>query len=418
MNATTLFIRELRFRFGAFLLGLLGVAVMSGCLIGTRSFLTAHDSQTALLVEALESRSIQRMAELRDEARKFSKNLGFNAMLLPAGQQLSELYAEDRSSHFLTEDQVDALAAARLESLNHLRPILRQGIIWSEKSRKIILVGVRGELYIKSPRWQKPIAQAIDPGAAHLGHALARDLGLKPGDSFQLQGTEFAVEYILPETGADDDISVRLDLIAAQRILGVSGKVSGILALTCNCADADPDMVKREVSKIVPDIQVVNFTARAQARKKARKAINLGADAEIEDIRKSRAELRAQAAGFARILVWLVGVGTVLLLSMLTLNSARMRQPEIAMLKALGMGTNGIAWLFLQKALLTGIAGSLIGSVLGGLIARMIAGINAETGNGYIVAVCGGSIIVAVLASLLPAFRAAAKEPADALSRE
>lgn len=418
MSITTLFIRELRFRFGTFLLGILGVTAAVGCLTGARAFLTAHDYRTEELASALEARSTQRMAELRDEARKFSKNLGFNTMLLPSGQRLSDLYAEDRSSHFLLQEQVEALASAKLESLNHLRPILRQRMIWPEQERKIILVGVRGEVYIKAPRWQKPIEKAIAPGAAHLGHALAKDLEIEPGNTFTLRGRRFTVEHILPEAGDDEDISVRIDLKTAQEMLGNPGKVSAILALTCNCADADPEMVQREVKKIAPGIQVVNFTARAQARSKARTAINRGATAEVKDIRNSRAALRAQVASFARILVGLVTLGTVLLLGVLTLNNARDRRPEVAMLRALGIRTRGILALFLFKALLTGAVGGILGCVLGNSGARVIAGAGAWVSTGFMLLVCLAAIIIAVLSSLLPAAWAAEQDPAGILNQE
>ena len=401
-----------------FLLGILGVAAAAGCLTGSRAFLAAHDYRTEELAAALEERSARRMATLRDEARKFSKNLGFNVMLLPSRQRLSDLYAEDRSSHFLAEEQVEALAAARLESLNHLRPILRQGMIWPEQQRRIILVGVRGEVYIKAPRWQKPIEKAISPGLAHMGHALAKDLGMASGDAFVLQERRFTVEHVLPEAGDEEDISVRIDLGTAQEMLRSPAKVSAILALTCACADADPDMVQREVDKTTSGVQVVNFTTRAEARKKARTAINQGTTAEVEDIRESRAALRGQVAGFARILVVLVTLGTVLLLGVLTLNNARDRRPEVAMLRALGVRARGVLVLFLYKALATGIAGGVLGCILGISGARAIAGVGASVSAVFVLLVCLSAIVTSVLASLLPAAWAAKQDPAGILNQE
>jgi putative ABC transport system permease protein len=418
MGTLTLFVRELRFRWGTFLLGIVGVAAAVGCLTGAQAFLLAHDSQTAELVGALKERSTERMAELREEARKFSKNLGFNTMLLPSGQHLSELYAEDRSSHFITEKQVEALASAKLESLNHLRPILRQGIVWPEQERKIILVGVRGEVYIKAPRWQKPIEEAVAPGGVHVGSALAEDLKLEAGNTFTLRGRSFTVKHVMPETGGNDDISIRVDLKTAQEILGNPGKVSAILALTCACADADPSMVGREIGGIVPGIQAINFTARAQARSTARRVINAGATAEIEDIEKSRADLRAQIADFARVLVGLVALGTVLLLGALTLNNAQDRRPEIAILRALGVRTRGIVGMFLLKALAVGAVGGIVGSILGEWGAGLIAGPGPSVPIGYVLIACAAAMITAVLASLLPAAWAAKQDPAGILNQE
>ena len=183
MNISRLFLREMRFRVGTFLLGLLAVAAFAACLIGSRAFLAAHDHRTEQLAGGLEERSGERMVALRDEARKFSKNLGFNCMLLPPGQNLADLYADGRSQRFFADADVTVLADARLETLNHLRPVLRERTEWPEQDRDIILVGVRGEVYIKAPRWQKPIEEAIETGQAHLGHALAGlNFDIGPGE--------------------------------------------------------------------------------------------------------------------------------------------------------------------------------------------------------------------------------------------
>ena len=418
MRITTLFLREIRFRIGTFLLGVVGVAAAAGCLLGARAFLAAHDHRTEKLTGALEERAGKRMADLRDEARKFSKGLGFNAMLLPPEQKLSALYAEGRSTHFFSEKQVQALASAEFESLNHLRPILRERITWPEKDREIVLVGVRGEVYIKAPKWQKPIEEAIDPDAAHVGHALARDLDIAEGDTLTLRNRRFRVAHVLPEAGGKEDISVRINLKTAQKMLDQSGRISAVLALTCNCADADPALVRAEARDVIPHIQVVNFTTRAAARRKARDAIGKGTQAELADIKDSRAALRSQVARFARILVGAVTAGTVVLLSVLTLNNARDRRPEVAMLRALGLRRKGILSLFVAKALVTGAAGGVLGCLVGAALSRLVAGTGATVSIGFAAVTCLVAAAVAVIASLLPAVLAARQDPATILNQE
>ncbi len=413
-----LFWRELRFRSGSFALGLLGVAAMAACLTGARAFLKAHDFQTEKLTGALEERSSERMADLRDAARKFSKNLGFNCMLLPPGQNLSDLYAKGRSNRFFSEKELATLVTSRPETLNHLRPILRERVRWPEKNRDIILVGVRGEVYIKAPRWQKPIEEAIAPGKAHLGLALARELNLKPGGTLTFMGRAFTVEHILPQTGNEDDITLRVSLKTAQDLLDQPDRASAILALMCDCADSDPNIVRREVEKVIPRIQVVDFTLRARARQSARNAIAEGTTAELDDIKQSRAALRRQVAGFSRVLVGLVTVGTVLLLSVLTLNNARERRAEVAMLRALGVRARDVLGLFLMKALLTGALGSLAGCLLGAVGTRLIAGEGANVSLGYAAGVFAATIGIALIATLVPAARAAAEDPAGILNQE
>ncbi|MDP6490578.1 MAG: hypothetical protein QGH42_11205 [Kiritimatiellia bacterium] len=413
-----LFWRELTFRSGAFLLGLVGVAAMAACLTGARAFLKAHDAETEKLTGALEERSTERMTELRDAARKFSKNLGFNCMLLPPKQRLGDLYATGRSTQFFAEADVAAMVDAQSATLNHMRPILRERVSWPEQQRDIILVGVRGEVYIKAPRWQKPIEEAIDHDKAHLGFALARELELKPGGSLKLMGRTFTVEHILPQAGGEDDIAVRVSLETAQELLDKRNKISAVLALMCNCANGDPDIVRREMNKYIPGIQVVDFTVRARARQTARSAIAEGTAAEVNDIKESRAALRTQIAGFSRVLVGLVTVGTVLLLSVLTLNNARERRGEVAMLRALGVRACGILGLFLMKALLVGAVGGIIGCVVGAFGTRLIAGEGARISLVYGGGVFAVTVGIALVATLVPAARSAAEDPAGILNQE
>lgn len=413
-----LFWRELCFRRGSFVFGLLGVLAVAACLTGSRAFLAAHDFQTEALTGALEERSTERMSQMRDEARKFSKNLGFNCMLLPKGQALGTLYADGRSAIFLNEKEVDTLATARLETINHLRPILRERVRWPEQDRDIVLVGVRGEVYIKAPRWQKPIEEAIAADKAHVGYALAREHGLTPGSTLTVKGRAFMVEHVLPQGGNEDDIAVRVDLDVAQAMLDREDKVSAVLALSCTCADGDPDLIRREVGRFVPGIQVVDFAVRARARIQARTAITAGATAEVNDIKASRSALRRQVAGFSRVLVALVTGGTILLLSVLTLNNARERRGEVAMLRALGVRAREVLGLFVMKALVSGALGGLAGCLLGTLGTRLVVGEGARVAAGYAATVFGVTIGIALLATLIPAARAAAEDPAGILNQE
>lgn len=418
VNVTHLFWRELNYRRGSFVLGLLGVAAVAACLTGSRAFLAAHDHKTEKLTAALEERSTQRMADLRDEARKFSINLGFNCMLLPPEQNLGELYASGKSSRFFTEADIETLAKAQSETVNHLRPILRERIRWPEQNRDIILVGVRGEVYIKAPRWQKPIEEAIAPDKAHVGQVLARELGLEPGGALVFMGRTFTVEHILPQTVSEDDLALRVNLETAQELLGHKNSVSAVLGLMCNCADGDPGLVRREIDKVLPGVQVVDFTVRARARQVARDAISEGTSAEVEDIQASRASLRAQIATFANVLTSLVSAGTILLLGVLTFNNARERRGEVAMLRALGLSARRILTLFLSKATLIGVVGGIIGCATGLAGTRLASGPGASVSAGYLGIVLAVSVGIAVLTSLLPAASAAREDPAGILNRE
>ncbi|MBN1672665.1 MAG: hypothetical protein JXR37_16605 [Kiritimatiellae bacterium] len=416
MHSGNLLLKELLFRPVGFALGALAVAAATGCLVGARGFLAAHDRRTDALAKQLEERSAQRMAELRDEARKFSKNLGFNAMVIPRDQDIGELYAEDRSSSFFTAAEAASLGEAKLETLNHLLPILRQRVRADALGGDVIVVGVKGEIYIKAPRWQKPIEKAVEPGKAHVGYAVHRRLGLAKGDCIDLRGKRLRVERLIEQQGTDDDISILVNLADAQSVLGRQEQVSAILALTCTCAEGKFERVQAEVAAVLPAARVVEFARRARARFVARTTIHRKTEAQIEDLRRSRAEIRRQAAAFSRILVLAVAAGTVVLLAVLSVGNARERRPEVAVLRALGMPCRGIAALFLCKALLTGLCGGILGVVSATVAVRLAYG--AAASAGFSGTVAAGAVLVATGASVLPAMRAAREDPATILNRE
>jgi len=413
-----LFFKELRFRPGGFLLGLVATAAVAACVVGARGLLAAHDHKTERLVSGLQERAAERMAKLRDEARVFSKSLGFNILLLPEEQDLGQLYTENRSTHFFSPAQIEALGTTDFTTLNHLLPVLRYRVHWDAYGRDVILVGVEGEIFIKAPRFQKPIEERIEPGDAHVGDAICRQLKLSVGDMIELLGEHFTIRRILPQKGNVDDISILMNLGDAQRLSGLPDKISGILALSCNCAAGDLASIRTELSPLLPNVQVVEFTIRARARQRARDAIGAGTREETEDITSSRGAVRDQVTRFAAILISLVAAGTVVLLVVLTAGSARERRAEVAMLRALGLGAARILSLFLYKAMLMGVAGSVFGCLAGLLAARAMAGPAAVVSAPFLVAVIVVAPLVATVASAVPAAAAANTDPAVILNQE
>jgi hypothetical protein len=418
VRAGHLFIRELRFRRVSFALAVVAAAAVSACVVGARSFLAAHDAKTEELVAALEERAAGRMAQLRDDARVFSKNLGFNILLLPGGQDAGRLYTENRSTDFFTRQQVQALGGAEFATLNHLLPMLRHRVRWDPYEGDVILVGVEGEIYIKSPNFQKPIEESVDAGVVHIGSAIQSRLGLQSGDPLEILGETFTVKRVLPQKGNVDDISLLMNLEDVQRLSGQPGKVSGVLALSCNCAAGDLDPIRQEIERVVQDVQVVEFSVRAKARQRARSAIGQRTSEEMKDIKESRAILRSQVARFATLLVSLVVAGAAIFLAVLTFTSVRERRPEVAMLRALGLGSRSIFSLMFYKAVLTGVAGGVFGCLVGLLAGRWVLGISATATTPFMLSVIGVTIAISVIASALPALLAARTDPALILNQE
>jgi ABC-type lipoprotein release transport system permease subunit len=302
--------------------------------------------------------------------------------------------------------------------LNHLLPMLRHPIYWEAYGGDVVLMGVEGEIYIKAPEFQKPIEERIEPGFVHAGNAIRRKLDLSVGDRVEILGEFFTVRRMLPEKGNVDDISLLMNLTDVQRLAELPGKVGGILALSCECAGDGTDLIRSELDSLVPNVQVVEFTVRARARKRARDAVAQRTEEEINDIRGSRGAMRDQMTRFAALLIALVTGGAVTLLFVLTLVAVRERRVEMAMLRALGLPSSRVVVLLLLRTTVTGLAGGVAGCGLGALAAHYAPGQSAAVSLSFMACVMGATVLIAIVASGIPAALAARTDPAVILNQE
>ncbi|MCY3021658.1 MAG: hypothetical protein NTW87_21810, partial [Planctomycetota bacterium] len=230
MSAWRLVLREILYRKMNFLLGVGAVLVAVGCVVAAISFLRRHDLHTEQRAAAQERDLRTKMAALEDDYRKITKGFGFNILILPKEQNLSDLYAEDFAAKHMPEAFADRLVKAKVASINHILPILQQKLKWPERERTILLVGTRGEIPAAGKEVTAPLLDLVRPGTVVVGYELHRSLKLAAGDKLTLLGREFAVARLQPERGNKDDITVWLNLAEAQKLLGKEGQVNAILA--------------------------------------------------------------------------------------------------------------------------------------------------------------------------------------------
>lgn len=125
--------------------------------------------------------------------------------------------------------------------------------------------------------------------------------------------------------------------------------------------------------------------------------------------------LAAFMIGFITLLGASVGLMNIMLVSV------RERSPEIGLLKAIGATDHAVRWLFLMEALLIGLAGGLIGVALGlvaGGVVSMVLEIPFVVPWGWIGVSLAVSMAVCLISGSLPAGRAAALPPVEALKGE
>jgi putative ABC transport system permease protein len=360
MNSWKLFINEIKYRWLGALLAIVAVGISVLSVTATLYFLADYDKQTQREIQALEERSQERMSALENEARVFAKSLGFNILIYNAKQKLENFYVNDVNSDYLTSEAANQLAESKPSLLNHLLPFLRSRIYLPSIKGEVIIAGLEGEIFIKQA-FQKPMEVKIAPGEVQLGATVAKRLKLKVGDTITIKKKQYNVTYCRKTLGTKDDIIIFMNLLDAQTLLNLKGKISGIMALSCNCTAGNVAVIRDSVRRTITDADVVEFAIRAKARQRARRAINKAADAQIADITRSRHKLRKQLKRFSLLFSSLMVFAASILLIFLYSRNVKERRHEIAILRTLGVKTIKIFILFTSKSILLASIGAFLG---------------------------------------------------------
>ena len=420
MSVWRLVIKEIIRRKANFVSGLLAVTLAAAVLAGSMTILRLHDLRTERIVARKEQETRQRMAVLEDDYRKIMKNLGFNLLIIPSNQKLSDFYADDAVSAYMPDTYATRLAEAMIVTIRHLLPSLQEKVLWPERKRTIILIGTRGEVPSMFRDAREPILVAVRKGHAVVGHELAESLDLRTGDRITLFGRTFTVSQCNEERGSRDDISIWLDLTEAQGILGKPGRINAILALKCHCAGNELANVRRDVASVLPGVQVIEQGSKVLTRAEARdRASQEAADALAAEV-GNRRQLRDELEKFSSILAPLVLLASALWVGLVFYTNVRERRGEIGILRALGARARTILRLFLTKALLMGCAGGLAGYVLGtsiGLARQGEIRVSFLDPQLFLLTSCM-AVVLSLAASWAPVYYAAQQEPAEVLREE
>ncbi|MHC4325946.1 MAG: ABC transporter permease [Planctomycetota bacterium] len=428
MTIWNLLIREILHRKMNFALAVLSVMVASGSLIGSVTLLRIHDIHTGKLLEQKQAELEQRMARLKDDTRKAMLKLGFNIVILPKDQNLSDWYADDYASKYMPEDYVHKLADSGIVTVRHFLPSLQQKIEWPERKRKIILVGTRGEVPNLHKSLVKPLVQSVPPGTIMLGHELHRSMDIKVGDDIELMGKSFEVKTCYKERGNKDDITAWIYLAEAQELLDKKGKINAILALECLCTTDALPKIRQEIAGILADTQVIERGSRAIARAEARTKVEEQARLAIEKEKSARQNLRAVRERLASILTPVVVTACAVWIAILGFTNVRARRREIGILRAVGVRSRHVMLMFVSRHVLLGVFGGALGFVAGVLAAVYFGAANEGpqirmTDMNFswatlLLASVGGAAALAVIAGWIPTIVAARQDPADVLRND
>jgi hypothetical protein len=421
MTVWQLVFKEIYRRKLNFLSGLLSVIIAIAALISAATSLSIHDLQTREIIEAKKIETENRMKDLEDDFRVIMKKLGFNLLILPKDQNLADLYADDFASRYMPEEYVTRLAKSKIMTIRHLLPSLQQRIYWKEGQRKIILIGTRGEVPFLHRDPKEPILIPVPRGAVVVGYELHKSHNLSVGDKIKILGESFTVTKCNEERGNKDDITFWIDLKQAQSMLNRPNQINAILALKCHCAGNEISQVRTDVSKILPETQVIEEASKVVTRAEARDRAAQEAKQAIESERIHRLQIRNEQEHFAAIYVPSIMGLSVLWIALLFMSNVRDRQSEIGILRATGVKARKILSLFLLKAVVMGLIGALIGIIVGFMISLFLRSVQFNMAyidwHMILMAVILAPLI-SVLSSWIPAFIASQQDPAIVLSQE
>ncbi|WP_416907725.1 MAG: ABC transporter permease [Polymorphobacter sp.] len=249
---------------------------------------------------------------------------------------------------------------------------------------------------------------ALPADGVLIGSRLARDLGLSTGQVVVLQSDRgrarsFRITGIFTLGVASvDRTSVYMNFTAARALFDLPSGISRI------------------------EIKTLPATAADTVAARLRRATGLKTTPWTEDNGQLFEALRAQArTGYiikaASLVTIIVGVASAMLLSI------QRRQGEIGIMRAMGASKRLVVSVFVLEGTLIGLFGALLGALAAWLVLLPLPSVDAtmaavrdsslpiDRGQGDFLLAVTLTTLAATLASILPARRAAAIDPVDAI---
>jgi putative ABC transport system permease protein len=236
-----------------------------------------------------------------------------------------------------------------------------------------------------------------------LGSNAAVTLGYKVGDGFRIRDREFVVSGISKPGGAMRNQAMILTLQALQKLNNRQGKVS-TLNFRLNRPD-DKESVRQVLGALTAAFPDFTFT----------ETHSLADNNQILEI------FRAMAWGTSTVAIF---IGLVVVTNTL-LMSVMERTREIGLLSAVGWQPGRILAMIVAEGLLLSVLGGLAGTALGSVGITLLAAspqirglIQPAIDGRMFIEVAVATVLLGVLGSGYPAWRAIRFRPADALRYE
>jgi putative ABC transport system permease protein len=347
-------------------------------------------------------------------------SLGANVLILPKGVSVQDYYAADMHGDVLPEEYVERIALSKLEGVDNLspklcvsaslrgQPVTVTGILpksefqakaaWSGAGvfARPIGCGAEADVVAGKPADPKALArtrviETLGDREVLVGADVAARHGVQNGGTVDLLGATFKVLALLPPTGSVDDSRVFAHLHTVQELAG-KGQVVNVIEVVGCCKQIAAGLVGA-LNALLPEARVVTITQVVEAQ---------------QNVNRLMEQLSLI------FLAVLLAVGGAAMASALYANVSE-RRKEIGTLMALGATPGRVLRLIVGKAFVLGLAGGVGGVLVGTAAAWFLGPHLANVAVRPLPLLSGVAVAVAVgvtlLASLLPAWRAARLDP-------
>ncbi|MCL6472702.1 MAG: ABC transporter permease [Firmicutes bacterium] len=382
MNIQTIAIKNIIRRKGKMALTVIGLAVGVATLVAI---------VTAML-------GFQRSIDKKFDA------FGFNIIIYPSFSNLSLSYGgmnisgvDTYSVKSLSLEDVERIK--KIPSADKIAAVSPKLLEVAEvKGKRALLVGTDFNQELSVKRWWH--LNGEKPGSDDeviIGADAARELKLSVGDRFEYGGRVFKVSSILDSTGSQDDSLIFADLNQVQSIANKAGSLS-LIEVSAR-GGGDIDTVVEDLERAIPEASVSSIKQAVQYKEKA-----VGSLANF---------------GLAVSAVIIMISGLIVFTTMASSVSDRKR--EIGIFRAIGYRQSTVARIIFTEAFILSLIGGVTGYIAGFtpiyILPVVLKKIDLSVNlNLFVLAMAVGlAVFIGIVASLIPARRAANMDPADAL---
>ncbi len=336
----------------------------------------------------------------------FSKKLdeyGANILIFPRTNELSLDYGglpvsgvSFGSEKLTTADLKKIKAIKNSENISTIAPQLLQ--VAGVNRQEAIVSGIDFKPEFRLKRWWRYVGSLPNnPGEALVGSSAAKVLGLKPGDSVEIDKTNFRVSGVLTETGSQDDKLIFISLPVAQKLFGKGDEIS-MIEVSALCYNCPIEEIVRQTQEKLPNAKV----------------------SALRQTIESKMDVMHRLQHFSFILSAAVVLFATLMIFVNMMSSISEREKEIGIFRAVGFKKKHVLAVLLFESVIVSLTAGIFGYLLGlsgAYLARPLMGLHGlhGFGGGTLMASLALAILVGVSAAIYPACKAARLEPTVAL---